>query len=245
MIRPHPSAQYSHRQSRHFPDVPELPTRMVLCGPSGSGKSVFLVSAILDVWPKCWERIYVVSPTVHLDSQWQRVKDYCRDVLRQPDDCMMSEWDERKMQEIIDRQHRITQMSKDRGQKTLFGCLIVADDVADRPEITRKSRALHELFVRGRHAQISVIASVQKIRILHPLIRVNATDWIVYRMRSLLEVEALVEENSAAYGPDTTREIYRVATAEPYSFLWINGRAKKPEDIFWMRFDARLVPGDT
>lgn len=247
-IKPHPSATWSHKQSR-FEHAPELPLRAILLGPSGVGKTVFLVSLILDIYPRCWERIYVVSPTVHLDSQWQRVKDYCRDVLKVPkdelDDCFMDEWDERRVKAILDRQFKITMMSKERGQKKLFGALFICDDVADNPRITRGSTALHELFVRGRHAQLSTVCSVQKYRVLHPLIRVNATDLFVFKLRSLHELEAVVEENSALYGPDKTREIYDVATRPPYSFLWINARAKAPEDTFWLRLEARLVPAES
>ena len=66
----------------------------------------------------------------------------------------------------------------------------------------------------------------------------------VFRLRSLHELEAVVEENSALYGADKTREIYNVATKDPYSFLWINARAKSPEDTFWLRLEARLVPAE-
>ena len=146
------------------------------------------------------------------------------------------------MQKILRRQHEITRISKERGLKKLFGVLCIVDDFADDARVVRSSKAIHELFVRGRHAQISTICSVQKYRVLNPIIRVNATDLVVFRLRSMHEADAVVDENSALYGEKVTREILKVATDEPYSFLWINGRAKKREDTFWLKFDARLVP---
>ena len=242
-IKPHASEVWTHKQSKHS-HVPELPFRMVALGPSGSGKTVFMASLILDIYPKCWERIYVFSPTVHLDSTWNKIKAYNRDVLKVPEkeETFFSEWDEAAVQKILKRQHEITRISKERGLKKLFGVLCIVDDFADDARVVRSSKAIHELFVRGRHAQISTICSVQKYRVLNPIIRVNATDLVVFRLRSMHEADAVVDENSALYGEKVTREILKMATDEPYSFLWINGRAKKREDTFWLKFDARLVP---
>lgn len=242
-IKPHATDTWTHKQSKHK-HVPELPLRMVCLGPSGSGKTVFMVSLILDIYPRAWERVYVFSPTVNLDSTWNKVKEYSRDVLRVPEheQCFFDTWDEEAVQGILHKQHEITKMSKERKLKRLFGCLVIVDDFADDPRVVRGSKAIHELFVRGRHAQISTIVSVQKYRVLNPIIRVNATDLVVFRLRSLHELDAVIDENSALYGKDATREIYDFATHDPYSFLWINARAKRPEDTFWLRLEARLVP---
>ena len=64
----------------------------------------------------------------------------------------------------------------------------------------------------------------------------------VFRLRSKAELDAIVEENSAHYGPKITEQIILKATSEPYSFLWLNLSAKKAEDLFWLRFDARIIP---
>ena len=90
---------------------------------------------------------------------------------------------------------------------------------------------------------ISTIASVQKYRVLAPLIRANATDLIIFRLRSKHELDALVEENSAVYGPDALVAMYDEATKEPYSFLYVKLTAKAAEDMFWVRFDRRLAVG--
>jgi hypothetical protein len=39
-------------------------------------------------------------------------------------------------------------------------------------------------------------------------------------------------------------EMYRAATAEPFSFLFIRLDAKTRETMFWVRFEARLVLED-
>ena len=86
---------------------------------------------------------------------------------------------------------------KKRGDKRLYSILIIVDDFADSPAFSRNSKLLHELFTRGRHAAISSICSVQRYRVLSPIIRVNATALIIFRLRNVKELDALTEENSA------------------------------------------------
>jgi hypothetical protein len=61
--------------------------------------------------------------------------------------------------------------------------------------------------------------STQKYKALATIIRVNATALIVFRCRSALELQAIIEENSAVYDKDTLLRLYHEATDEPYSFL--------------------------
>ena len=44
-------------------------------GPSGSGKSILLQNMILDIYEKCFSRIYIFSPSINVDYQtWEPVK---------------------------------------------------------------------------------------------------------------------------------------------------------------------------
>ena len=36
-------------------------------------------------------------------------------------------------------------------------------------------------------------------------------------------------------------EMYQMATAEPYSFWYINLAASRVEDMFWLRFEQRMI----
>ena len=247
MIRVHPTPQYSCSQSRHD-DAPSLPTRMICVAPSGSGKTVLLISLILDVYPRCFERIFIFSPTVHVDRQWDAVKKYQAEKLKvdtSKEQLHSNEYDSTALEAIIKQQQAVTKLAKDNNMKKMFGILIILDDVADDPRITRSSKPVHELFVRGRHNYISTIMSVQKYRALAPLIRVNATDLVVFRLRSLHELNAILEENSAVYGESTLHDMYDIATSKPFGFLYVKLTAKEPRDMFWQNFDARLIPEDS
>ena len=101
---------------------------------------------------------------------------------------------------------------------------------------------LNTLFVRGRHLCISTLVSSQKLRLVSSTIRVNLQCLCVWRLRNQHELEALLEEVSAVYDKKTLMQMYRLATDEPYSFWYILLTAKKREDMFFVRFEKRLVP---
>ena len=76
------------------------------------------------------------------------------------------------------------------------------------------------------------------------VIRKNARTLCVWRLRNHKEVETLCEELSGVYSKDVLMGMYQEATAEPYSFLFVRLDAKTRRDMFWLRFEARLVPED-
>ena len=74
-----------------------------------------------------------------------------------------------------------------------------------------------------------------------PIIRVNATFLVVYRLRNTKDLETFLEELSAMLPRKEIIEIYQLATKEPYSFLYINLVAKKKEDMMFIRFEHKMV----
>jgi len=53
-----------------------------------------------------------------------------------------------------------------------------------------------------------------------------------------------LEEVSNFYPKKTLLEMYEIAVAEPHSFWYINLAASKKEDVFWLRFEQRMIPTD-
>jgi hypothetical protein len=145
------------------------------------------------------------------------------------------------MLEVIEQQRKVIEVAKKKELKRMFNILVVVDDFADDPRMSRQDRLLHSLFTRGRHSFISTIVASQKYRSLAPIIRVNATALCVFRLRSEAELLAIAEEISAVYPKDVVVSIIRRATEEPYSFLFVDMAAKRPDQMFWLRFERRLV----
>ena len=88
---------------------------------------------------------------------------------------------------------------------------------------------------------ISSITATQKFNAIHPIIRVNATELYVYRLRNTKDLETFVDEVSAVYDKKTLLALYNAATEEPFSFLYVKLTAKSKEDMFFKRYDHKLV----
>ena len=87
---------------------------------------------------------------------------------------------------------------------------------------------------------ISTIVSTQKYRAISNIIRVNATNLYVFRLRNGGDLEALIDELNALADKKTLLQLYNMATAEPYSFLFIKLNAKKLNDMFYVRYEKKL-----
>ena len=211
-----------------------------------------LVDMLVRLYKGCWARIYVFSPSVDVDSAWLPVKKYVEDGLKvdpKKEKCFYSEWDPAALQDIVDGQRKLTEFCKENKQKKLHGICIVVDDFADDPKIMHAAGGaaaggsmLNTLFVRGRHLQISTLVSSQKLRLVSSTIRVNLQFLCVWRLRNQHELESLLEEVSAVYDKKTLMQMYKMATDEPYSFWYVLLTAKKREEMFFLRFEKRMIP---
>ncbi len=52
-----------------------------------------------------------------------------------------------------------------------------------------------------------------------------------------------MEEVSAVYDKKTLLALYNAATEEPFSFLYVKLTSKSKDDMFYERFDHKLVIG--
>ena len=85
IVTPENEIKYEFKQSK-YSNVPKVPFRALIFGPSGSGKSVLLVSLILDIYRDVFSRVFVFSPSVNHDSIWLPVNKYVKDELKVNED---------------------------------------------------------------------------------------------------------------------------------------------------------------
>jgi DNA replication protein DnaC len=243
-IKPIRLKEYEVKQSKYYPNVPELPCRSVILGPSGSGKTILLQNMILDIYKNCFSRIYIFSPSIDIDHVWDQVKDYIEKELKikntDEEPYLFNHYSPEQLQNIIDIQHKVIEYQKKQNHKKLFSILIVIDDFADDSSFSRHSKLLHSLYTRGRHSSISTITSTQKFASISTLIRVNATELYVYRLRNYQDLETFLIEVSAIINKKILLEIYNLATKEPFSFLYVNLRSKTKNGIFHIKFNKSI-----
>jgi stress-induced morphogen len=241
-IEPIKLKDYTVKQSK-FDMVPRIPMRSLVLAPSGGGKTILIQNLIMNIYKDCFNRVYIFSPSINVDYTWQPVKRYMEEELKlfenDKEKFYYDKFDVEALTKIIDTQHKIIQYLKRNGKSSLFSILVIIDDFADNHTVSHHP-LINSLFTRGRHNSISTIVSTQKFRAISNIIRVNATELYVFRLRNYADLESFVEEVSAIYPKKTILEIYNMATDEPYSFLYVNLRAKRKQDTFYIRFEKRI-----
>ena len=241
-----PSTSYDVKQPRDQV-VCRTPSNGILCAPSASGKTVLLVSMILEQYRGSFERVYIMSPSIDMGPQWEPVKEYIRKDLGVNTDreqCWWDEWDEAALRNILAQQKKITQQSKQLGMKKLYQVLIVLDDMADSPQVHKMrhfGHAFHpgETLLQYLGVDAEATAHEQRgAREHHVVLRLPAAAAGAGRF------------GGGAEAKDVLYGMYQEATREKYSFWYVNMRAPK-EDMFWVRFDRKFVvngddpePGD-
>ena len=243
-IKPIKTKEYEVKQSK-FEACGKLPIRSVILGPSGSGKTILLQNMIINLYDKCFERVYIFSPSVNVDATWTPVKEYIENKMdaheTETDKFYFDHYDQEALESIIATQNKIVLEQKNKNKKKLFQILIIIDDMADDSSFSRQSKLLHSLYTRGRHACISTVTATQKFTAISPIIRVNATELYVYRLRSGQDLDTLINEVSALIDKKTLLNIYKQCTAEPYSFLYIKLSAKTIDNMFMMNLNQKVV----
>ena len=246
-VKPIKTKEYNIARSR-YDVISSLPTRSVLLGPSSSGKIVLLANMILDIYKGLFKRIYICSPSIDVDHTWESVKQHIKNNLKltetDEEQFYFSEYDSIALQTIIDTQRTITEYQKKQDHKKLYQILIVIDDFADSPEFSRHSKLIHALFTRGRHSQISTIVATQKFSALAPIVRVNASELYVFRLRNYQDLETFINEISALIDKKSLLEMYKLATNEQYSFLYCKLTAKDINKTFMIKYDKYLTIED-
>ena len=81
-VKPIRTKEYDVPKSK-YSVVGPFPTRAIILGPSGSGKSILLQNMILDIYKGLFQRIYIFSPSIDVDFQtWQPVKTHIEKDLK-------------------------------------------------------------------------------------------------------------------------------------------------------------------
>ena len=225
----------------------DLPTSFLLAAPTASGKTMIILNLLLRYYKDQFARIWIFSPSIKLDPQYAPLRKYLESMCNQDKECLMYEdLDQKVLGKLLDEQRMITEQCRKRKIKAPQVC-VVLDDLADRGDILTQRQGgtqgswMISLATRGRHFGVTWIISSQVLNLVGTVIRKNVRCMCVWRLRNHKEVETLCEELSGVYDKETIMELYRHATAEPFSFLFVRLDAKTREDMFWLRFEKRLL----
>jgi Cdc6-like AAA superfamily ATPase len=109
-IQPISIMEYTVKKSK-YESAGKRPIRSIILGPSGSGKTVLLRNMLLEMYKDCFNRIYIFSPSIDVDSSWLPVQqDIDNDLkVRHADDdpIYFDHYDPQTLHDIVDTQQQI------------------------------------------------------------------------------------------------------------------------------------------
>jgi hypothetical protein len=123
---------------------------------------------------------------------------------------------------------------------TLYSCLLVIDDFAEDRVFMKYSKVLHGLYTKSRHFGLSVITATQKYNALAPIVRLNTSSLYIFKLKNMKDIDTFIEEQSALVDKKTLYDIYKIATEEAYSFLFVKLRMSDVNKIFMKRLEAEI-----
>jgi GTPase SAR1 family protein len=229
--------KYHSKQSK-VEDVPILPMRSLIIGPSASGKTYLLNNLITNIYKKCFERVYIFSQSIYLDRTYDPIKETQKEIKNE--DLYFETFDESALQNIINNHSRIISKLKEEKMSEMYNICIVIDDFIDDRRISNNSKALNSLFIRGRHSFISTICLIQKYISVSPMIRLNVSALMIFKLKNMKDLNALLDETSALINKKKLLEIYERAIEEKYNFLYINLMADNINEMFFINFDKQF-----
>lgn len=211
--------------------IPAINTSTILSGRSGSGKSVALANLITrkDMLGGAFDEIYLISPTA--------LGDDIQKSLGIPDENIFTDVLEgiEKMKDILEDNMAIVESVGSEHSPKI--CLIYDDVIGDKALL--REPFFIKSFIASRHFNCTTFLCTQSFNGCPRVCRLQASNVIVFAC-SLDETKVLCESFCPArYSKREFADIIHHATREPYSFLYINMKAK-PSERFRKNFDTIL-----
>jgi hypothetical protein len=185
------------------------PFTMCIHAPSRSGKSVVITNLIYNEafnFKERFEKIIFISPTILIDSTLQYARDD-EDIVKIHDEDMLENLD------LVINNILATQKEGFDKEGSAPPTLLILDDCL----AYLKNKTLSYLSTKNRHYAVSLILTSQYYRKIDPVIRANATNWVLFKTMVDKEKESVIEDLNAF---PNFEGFYDDATKEPYSFLF-------------------------
>ncbi len=201
-------------------DLPHPPFRLAAIGPTTSGKSNFIRNLLTrrDMLFGVFHYIFIFCPSIRLNDDFIDIEEDGRTIFK------FDKFDEMEISNIQKRQTEIAKIDK----KRLPRILLLLDDCFDDDSFSR-SNVLKALCFRGRHANISLIFSGQKLSSLNRACRLNLSHMAFFRPNNFGELDFFLEENIEKRKRKEFSEVFKGVWQEEFAFVWIdyNNRSLK------------------
>lgn len=197
--------------------LPKPPFRWIITAPTQAGKSNLIKNIICNPdfgYSKFFDEIYIFCGSL----------DDCVEYQRLTDECGLSDktniYSEFKNDEF---KSLYASIEEDNLNKP-FHTLIIFDDLIDGGISGRnKFTGLDTCFIKGRHANCSVILTSQIYRGINRNMRIlNLSHLTVFNGINSTDMNAICQEHQGSLSEDEVKQIIQNNTSKKYSFITLN-----------------------
>jgi hypothetical protein len=192
-----------------------------------SGKTCLTLNMLFNekLLKNKFDRIYLFSPTAHLDKCWIH--------SGIPPKQRFSTFDQAEIKKLMRYQSWLASQGDE-----MEDILIILDDCQNESKIKSshmKQNAADELASIGRHFNISLITISQNLKSMSPNFCSNQDYAIAFRLRNRVERKAFFErfDVTDSSNPKEFEKKYRVATNPKYGFITVDTVNNK----LWNKFN--------
>lgn len=236
------------RTSNLHPDLLHPPFTLLLVGPKGSGKSNTILRLIYGNKKRCqknsthhkfyrhyFDKIYVFSPTWHLDDKTQRCKIPDEQIFEDP--ALYTEI----ITEIIGGQGEDIE---EEGKANADEILLIFSDLAGQKSVFSQAKGImNKLAFNHRHYNVSLLIDTQSLRQINPAFRSNLSGIMLFAgISNRLELKKIYDEYLGRFTEKEAKQLLNYVFNGPYNFLFINFQ-KRRNSRFYKNFNPLSIVG--
>jgi hypothetical protein len=193
-------------------NLPSAPFNLLIISPPASGKTAILVSMVYRFYKNVFDEIYWFSPTLKLDNT------LALNVREDETIIKVSDADELEKIDMYLREIMEAQQAKLDEGEDLDHVLVVLDDCLS---FVNNGNMLKRLCSVYRHLKISIIVSIQKMRMLNNTLRTCCSDVISFAIPNKKQRDVFFEEYDMF--PDM-EQYFETCTKEKYNWIRMDFR---------------------
>lgn len=207
-------------------ELPKIGQHMLICAPTGSGKSQLLANLLAGPYAGVFTKIYFFHP------QWQY--DIYKDIFENvPEERIKEAYSDNDIDAIL------AETRDDIAEERPSFPLIILDDSMDA---WRSSRRLNDILTWCRHLGVTVWAAVQYLKgCMSKLARTQFTSTIVFASAKQSDVDLLAEMSPAGKAPfvEALRKVRARNAEEGHTYNTLHMNSRHPR-VFFANMDEPL-----